>query len=148
MNCQDCKFFQDEGHRLAPSGNRSTDETKNQAAGTCRRYAPSARNGNWRAWPTVIASDFCYDHQLREIAPPVANFATPIPVTVDSSPPVVIKPTVSEVKRCPVCACALGVFESETTKGGVQFCGAKCVDEWEKKQQFYAAPRRGRPRKT
>lgn len=67
MNCGTCKYWNNEGFVLARNGSLSQDATKNEAAGSCRRYAPSARQGNWRSWPNTLASDFCHDYVEGEI---------------------------------------------------------------------------------
>ncbi len=62
MNCGTCKHWNDEGYVAAKNGNLSPDPAKNEPAGSCRRYAPSARQNNWRCWPTTLQSDFCHDY--------------------------------------------------------------------------------------
>jgi len=88
MNCSNCKFWFTEGFRLAKNGNTSTDDKKNEPAGTCRRYAPSARTNNWRSWPVTVGSDFCHDHQ-----------PAPTPPTPPPPPPVEKKPLFNRSKK-------------------------------------------------
>lgn len=67
MNCKTCKHWHPEGFGMNSIGNQSPDATNNIPAGTCRRYAPSARVNNWRSWPITIATDFCHDYVMTEV---------------------------------------------------------------------------------
>lgn len=83
MNCGTCKCWNSEGFSLAKNGNRSPVEENNEPAGSCRRYAPSARQGNWRSWPTTLQSDFCHDYvEKPKVVEKVAEAEVPIPVIV------------------------------------------------------------------
>lgn len=79
MNCKTCKHWHPEGFGLNATGNQSTDPAKNIPAGTCRRYAPSARVNNWRSWPITIATDFCHDYVMAEVTAITAVEEPPTP---------------------------------------------------------------------
>lgn len=92
MNCKTCKYWVDEKHRLAKNGNQSTDDTRNENAGTCRRYAPSARNNNFRCWPVTVESDFCHDWMAAQtstqtVSPAVTHAVDTSKVLTESDTP-------------------------------------------------------------
>ena len=89
MNCGTCKFWADGKFKLMANGNTSPDDAKNENAGTCRRYAPSARQNNFRTWPVTVVSDFCHDYADKN-APVIIHsnetFEEDVPGTVAPSP--------------------------------------------------------------
>jgi hypothetical protein len=66
MNCETCKYWNQEGFTLATNGNKSPNEANNHKAGTCRFDSPWP-TGGWRAWPVTIAIDFCHRHAGAEV---------------------------------------------------------------------------------
>jgi hypothetical protein len=77
MNCETCKYWNQEGFTLATNGNKSPNEANNHKAGTCRFDSPWP-TGGWRAWPVTIAIDFCHRHSGIEI-PKVEAIVPPAP---------------------------------------------------------------------
>lgn len=82
MNCKTCKFWNAERFRLNKTGNCSTDDTKNEGAGTCRHDAPASRANNFRAWPVTLESDFCHEWEGRSEVPPSVS-AEPAAVSTE-----------------------------------------------------------------
>jgi len=102
MNCGTCKHWNDEGYVAAKNGNLSPDPTKNEPAGSCRRYAPSARQNNWRCWPVTLQSDFCHDYvEKSKVVEKVAEIPDLKPA-VEEPAVTVSQPSISMVDPLPM----------------------------------------------